>query len=343
MTLREQLGIDLPVIQAPMAGAQDVALAAAVGNAGGLGSLPAAMLTPDELREQIGALRALTAAPFNVNFFCHVPPAPQPEVERRWRERLRPYYDELGLVPDASAASPTRRPFDEPMACVVEELRPRVVSFHFGLPDEALLARVRSAGALILSSATTVEEAQWLERRGVDAIIAQGIEAGGHRGHFIADLASQTATLDLLPRVVDAVRVPVIAAGGIADERTADAARRLGAAAVQAGTAYLLCPEATTSPVHRAALRSGNSQRTVLTNVITGGVARGIVNRIVRELGPMASDAPPFPLAAAALAPLRRAAEALGRGDFSPLWAGSNAALCREASAAEITRSLAGT
>jgi nitronate monooxygenase len=342
MTLREQLGVDLPVIQAPMAGAQDVALAAAVGNAGGLGSLPAAMLTPDELRAQIGALRALTAAPFNVNFFCHVSPAPQPEVQRRWRERLRPYYDELGLVPDASA-SPTRRPFDEPMACVVEELRPRVVSFHFGLPDEALLARVRSAGAVILSSATTVEEAQWLERRGVDAVIAQGIEAGGHRGHFIADLASQTATLDLLPRVVDAVRVPVIAAGGIADERTAEAARRLGAAAVQAGTAYLLCPEATTSPVHRAALRSGNSQRTVVTNVITGGVARGIVNRIVRELGPMASDAPPFPLAAAALGPLRRAAEALGRGDFSPLWAGSNAALCREASAAEITRSLAGT
>jgi nitronate monooxygenase len=342
MWLRARLGLERPVIQAPMAGAQDVALAAAVGRAGGVGSLPAAMLTPDALRSQIAALRELTTAPFNVNFFCHPPPVPDAEREARWRARLRPYFEELGLDHDARVEAPARQPFDAAMAEVVEDLRPAVVSFHFGLPDETLLARVRATGALTLSSATNLHEALWLEQHGVDAVIAQGVEAGGHQGHFLDGSGGPSGLELLLPRLVDALRIPVVAAGGIVDERTADAARRLGAAAVQAGTAYLLCPEATTSTVHRAALRSSAVRHTVLTNVLTGRAARGIVNRVVRELGPLSADVPAFPLAAAAMAPLRQAAEARGSGDFSPLWAGVNALLCRESSAAEVTQRLAG-
>jgi nitronate monooxygenase len=341
-TLQGLLGIELPIIQAPMAGVQGSALAVAVSGAGGLGSLPGAMLGPEQLRAELLVIAGQTARPFNVNFFCHPAPAPDAGREAQWRAVLAPYYAELGIDPGASPPAPIRAPFSDQAADVLAEFRPPVVSFHFGLPAPALLARVRGWGAKILSSATTVDEARWLEAHGVDAIIAQGIEAGGHRGSFLpADLEAQPGTLALVPQVVDAVKVPVIAAGGIADARAVAAAMALGASGVQVGTAYLLCPEASTSAVHRAALASDAARVTVLTNVFTGRPARGIVNRIVRELGPLNAAAPPFPLAAPAIAPLRARAESQGSGDFSPLWAGQNASGCKPVPAAALTRTLA--
>ncbi len=339
MTLQELLGIELPIIQAPMAGVQGSALALAVGHAGGLGSLPCAMLTPDGIRKELAAITSHTRAPFNVNFFCHVPPKADPEREAAWRHLLAPYYKELGVDPESIPASPGRAPFSHEAADVLSEFKPPVVSFHFGLPSPDLVARLRAWTPTILSSATTVEEARWLEAHGADAIIAQGIEAGGHRGHFLSgDLALQMGTVALVPQIVREVKVPVIAAGGIADSRGVAAALALGAAGVQIGTAYMLCPEATTSPVLRAALKSEAARYTALTNLFSGGPARGIINRIMRELGPINNAAPPFPLAVAAVAPLRAKAEAAGSGDFSPLWSGQNATGCREVSAAELTR-----
>ena len=341
-TLQQLLGIELPVIQAPMAGVQGSALAIAVSNAGGLGSLPCAMLSPHALAAEMAAIAARTDRPVNVNFFCHRPPVPDAAREAAWRAALAPFYAELGVDPGAVPAGPMRMPFSAEAAGVLEAFRPRVVSFHFGLPSAELLARVRSWGAKVLSSATTVDEARWLEAHGVDAVIAQGLEAGGHRGQFLsADLTRQMGTFALLPQVVAAVRLPVIAAGGIADARGVAAALALGAAGVQVGTAYLLCPEATTTPAHRAALKSDRAAHTALTNVFSGGPARGIVNRVMEALGPICPAAPAFPLATAALAPLRAAAEKNGSGDFSPLWSGQNAGGCREVPAAQLTRELA--
>jgi nitronate monooxygenase len=342
MTLQRLLGIGLPIIQAPMAGVQGSALAVAVSGAGGLGSLPGAMLGADALRDELAAIGAQTAKPFNVNFFCHAPPDPDAGREAAWRAALQPYYDEYGIDAGSIAAVPARRPFGAEAADVLDRFKPPVVSFHFGLPAPELLARVRALGAKILCSATTVDEARWLEAQGVDAVIAQGLEAGGHRGVFLTgDLTTQTGTLALVPQLVRAVRLPVIAAGGIADARGVAAAMALGAAGVQVGTAYLLCPEATTSAVHRAALQSESARHTALTNVFTGRPARGIVNRIIREIGPISAAAPAFPLAAAAIAPLRAKAEARGCGDFSPLWSGQNASGCKAVPAAELTRELA--
>jgi nitronate monooxygenase len=341
-TLQRVLGLEVPIVQAPMAGVQDHALAVAVCNAGGLGSLPCAMLDAAGIRRELAALRAGTDRPFNLNFFCHEPAQADAGREAAWHAALATYYRELGLDIDAVPVGPGRHPFDAAAAAVVEELRPAVVSFHFGLPDPALLARVRASGAKIFASATTLDEALWLEQRGVDAVIAQGLEAGGHRGHFLSDdLSRQAGTFALLPQVVHALRTPVIAAGGIADAAGVAAALSLGATLVQVGTAYLLCPEATTSRVHRAALASDAARHTALTRLFTGRPARGIVNRLMRELG-AADPAPAFPLATAAIAPLRKAAEAAGSGDFSPLWSGQNASGCRSVPAAELTRGLAG-
>lgn len=342
MTLQRLLGIDLPIIQAPMAGAQGSALAVAVSNAGGLGSLPCAMLGPDAMSKELSAIEAGTDRPFNVNFFCHAPPAPSAEREAAWRAALAPYYEEYGIDPDTIQPGPGRRPFGAEAAEVLEAIRPAVVSFQFGLPPADLLARVRTWGAKILGAATTVEEARWLEARGVDAVIAQGAEAGGHRSMFLsADVSTQIGTFALVPQVARAVRIPVIAAGGIADARGVAAAMALGAAGAVVGTAYLLCPEATTSAVHRAALTSEAARHTAFTNLFSGGPARGIVNRIMRELGPMSAAPPAFPLAATAIAPLRAKAESRGSGDFSPLWAGQNASGCKAIPAAELTRELA--
>jgi nitronate monooxygenase len=341
MNLQTLIGVELPIIQAPMAGVQGSALAIAVSNAGGLGSLPCAMLTPDAMRKELAAIRAQTDRPYNVNFFCHTPAAVDPRREETWRETLAPYYEELG-IDTGSASQSGRAPFSAEAADVLEEFRPAVVSFHFGLPSADLLARVQSFGAKVFSTATAVEEALWLEARGVDAIIAQGNEAGGHRGMFLSDdLTTQVGTLALVPQIVNAVKTPVIAAGGIADARGVAAAPRLGACGVQVGTAYLLCPEAATSAVHRAALKSAAARHTALTNVFTGRPARGIVNRIMREIGPISPAAPAFPMATGAIAPLRARAESVGSGDFSPLWSGQNASGCRELPAAQLTRELA--
>jgi nitronate monooxygenase len=342
MTLNALFSIELPIVQAPMAGSQLSPLAVAVSNAGGLGSLPCAMLGAEAIRKEVAAIRAGTSRPFNVNFFCHTPPEPDATREAAWRAALAPYYAELGADAGAIPSDPGRLPFAAETAALVEELKPPVVSFHFGLPPADLLARVRTSGAKILSSATTVEEALWLEAQGVDAVIVQGLEAGGHRGHFLSrDLTAQMGTLALVRQVVDAVRVPVIAAGGIADAKGVAAAMALGAAGAQVGTAYLLCPEAATTPLHRAALRSDGARHTALTNVFTGRPARGIVNRVMREIGPLSPMAPEFPLALNAISPLRMRAEAAGSSDFSPLWAGQNATGCREISAGELTRQLA--
>lgn len=341
MTLEKLCGIDVPIIQAPMAGVQGGALAVAVSNAGGLGSLPCALLDIDAMRKELAAIKAQTAKPFNVNFFCHVQPESDIRREARWRTVLSRYFAELGIDVSAIPAGPGRLPFSAEAAEALADFKPAVVSFHFGLPSADLLARARSWGAKILSSATTVEEALWLEARGVDAIIAQGLEAGGHRGIFLSeDLSTQVGTLALVPQVVKAVRIPVIAAGGIADAQGVAAAMALGAAGVQIGTAYLLCPEATTSAVHRAALKSDAARVTALTNIFTGRPARGILNRIMRELGPMNAAAPAFPLATSAIAPLRAKAESQGSGDFSPLWCGQNAGGCKAVPAAQLTREL---
>ena len=341
MTIQNVLGIDLPVIQAPMAGVQGHELAVAVSNAGGLGSLPCAMLSPEALRKELKVLTSQTSKPYNVNFFCHTPPEPDADAERRWRKALSPYFDELGIDSNDVSAQAGRAPFSSEAADVLADFKPPVVSFHFGLPAPELMARIRGWGGKILSTATTVDEALWLEAQGVDAIIAQGLEAGGHRGFFLSrDISTQVGTFALIPQLVDAVNIPVIAAGGIADSKGVQAAMALGAAGAQIGTAYLLCPEAQTKAVHRAALKSEASRVTALTNLFSGGAARGIVNRIMRELGPMSSKAPAFPLASSAIAPLRAKAEAEGSGDFSPLWAGQNVSGCKEVSAASLTREI---
>jgi nitronate monooxygenase len=340
--LTELFRIEHPIVLAPMAGAMDFELAAAVAEGGGLGSLPCAMLTPDGAREQAAKYRQRTDRPLNLNFFCHTPPVPNNAREDAWRERLKPYYAELGVDPGAPIPSSNRAPFSAAFCEIVEEIKPGVVSFHFGLPEAALLARVKAAGCLVLSSATTVGEARWLEQRGVDAMIAQGVEAGGHRGMFLTDdLGTQPGTFALLPQVVDAVKLPVIAGGAISDARGIAAAFALGAAGVQIGSAYLHCPESQISKPHRDALKRASDDSTVLTNVLTGRPARGIANRVVRELGRLSPLAPEFPLATGALLPLRAKAEAAGSGDFSPLWAGQAAGLGRALPARELTRALA--
>lgn len=334
--------IELPIIQAPMAGAQGSALAIAVSEAGGLGSLPCAMLSPGQARSELQAIRAATSRPINLNFFCHEQPPPDAARDAAWRRRLETYYAEFAIAAEDVATAPLRKPFDEAMCEIVEEFAPPVVSFHFGLPADRLLQRVRAAGAKIVSSATTVDEARWLEARGCDAIIAQGFEAGGHRGMFRTnDIATQPGVFALTPQIADAVKIPVIAAGGIADGRGVAAAFALGACAAQIGTAYLFCPESTISNVHRAALREASDDSTTLTNLFSGRPARGIVNRLMREVGPMSPDAPAFPHASAALAPLRAKAERAGLGDFSPVWAGQAAPLGRELPAADLTRHIA--
>jgi nitronate monooxygenase len=341
-SLDQLLGIELPIIQAPMAGVQDSALAVAVSNAGGLGSLPCAMLGLDTLRDELATLRAQTEKPFNVNFFCHATPTPSAEREAAWRSTLSKYYEEYQIDTAAIPGGAGRQPFSFEAAEVLAEFEPQVVSFHFGLPSDELLAEVRRWGPTILSSATTVEEAVWLEERGVDAIIAQGLEAGGHRGMFLSDdLTKQLGTFALVSQISKTVKLPVIAAGGIADATGVAAIMSLGAAGAQIGSAYLLCPETKTSAIHRAALKSEAANHTALTNVFTGRPARGIVNRFIRELGPMNTVAPPFPLATSAIAPLRREAEASGSADFSPLWCGQNVTGCKEIPAAQLTTELA--
>lgn len=336
MTLFAELGLRYPIIQAPMAGVQDSVLALAVTRAGALGSLPAAMLSLATLREELTRLAA-SGGPFNINFFCHRQEAPDPAAQARWLQRLAPYYDEYSVRDTVGTVVSSRVLLNAEHAAMVAEFKPAVVSFHFGLPEPELLVRVKASGAKILASATTVAEARWLADHGADAIIAQGLEAGGHRGHFLEDdLSLQQGTFTLLPQIVEAVRLPVIAAGGIVDGVGIRAALALGASAVQMGTAFLCCHEATTSTLHRAAIRNEGCHHTALTNLFSGRPARGIVNRLMRELGPLSEAVPAFPHASGALAPLRSAAELRGDAGCSPLWAGQNVSGCRDWPAAEL-------
>ncbi|MBY5624955.1 NAD(P)H-dependent flavin oxidoreductase [Rhizobium leguminosarum] len=334
-------GIELPIIQAPMAGATTVDMIVAAAKAGGLGSLPSAQLNAEGLRQALTEIRTATKSPVNVNFFSHVPPQGDPAAQMRWRALLAPYFVEVGLDPAAPIVAAGRAPFDSSFCTVVEELKPEVVSFHFGLPEKALVHRVKATGARIISSATTVAEAVWLEANGVDAVIAMGFEAGGHRGNFLTqDMATQVGTMALVPQVVDAVRVPVIAAGGIADGRGVAAALMLGASAVQVGTAYLFCPEAKIPAVQAEALASARDDSTAITNVFTGHPARGVVNRLMRELGPISESVPAFPTAGGALVPIRAIAEVESRNDFTNLWSGQAASLALRVGAEELTREL---
>lgn len=339
--LLDLFGVELPIIQAPMANSTGIDTAIAVAEAGGLGSFPCATLDPDQIREGITAFRAATGKPLNVNFFCHQPAPPDPERDRAWLARLAPYFEELGVAPPDLPLPAGHPPFGEAECAIVEALRPEIVSFHFGLPEKSLLARVRAAGCKVLCSATSLREAGHLAKAGVDAIIAQGAEAGGHRGMFLeTGVATQVGTLALVRGIRAVFDVPVIAAGGIADGKAIAAAFALGASAVQIGTAYLLCPEASTHLLHRAALGSPDRE-TAITNVLTGRPARGIVNRIMREQGPVSDDAPAFPLGRPAIAPLRAKAESQGSMDFSPLWSGQAAKLPPPIGAAALTRWLA--
>jgi nitronate monooxygenase len=347
------VGIALPIIQAPMAGIQGGALAAAVANAGGLGSIACAMLTPEGIVKEIEVFKAAIVkpnAPLNLNFFCHQTPSPSEQEQQAWKRLLAPYFKEFGIDPNTIREGSGRSPFDDATLAIVQAHRPAVVSFHFGLPSSGLMQAVKSTGALVFSSATTLNEALWLQARGVDAIIAQGLEAGGHRGVFldadsnissVLDLTTQISTTVLVSQIVNAVRIPVVAAGGIVDALGVKAALNLGACLAQVGTAYMLCDEATTSQIHRRALVSPESQHTALTNLFTGRPARGIVNRVMRELGSINGTAPRFPLATSAMAPLRSAAEQQGLGDFSPLWSGQNTSGCKTIGAGQLTKELA--
>ncbi|MCQ8896152.1 nitronate monooxygenase [Limnobacter humi] len=329
------------LIQAPMAGSQGSALAIAVGQSGGLGSLPCAMLGLDQLQAELRLLTEAGLQAYNINFFAHTTPQPNPAQEAAWLNCLKPYFDEWDLNVSQVVSGPGRQPFSAAQAEVLEAYKPAVVSFHFGLPSADLLRRVRALGAQVWSTATTVAEGLWLQKNGADVVIAQGLEAGGHRGHFLSpDLTEQMGTLALLPQLVRMLDIPVIAAGGIATPQAVRAALELGASAVQVGSAYLLANEATTSAVHRAALKSDARFHTALTNLFSGRPARGMVNRVMQELGFIRSEVPEFPLATAAMAPLRVAAERAGLGDFSPLWVGQHLATTTEEPAAVITQRL---
>ena len=341
------------LIQAPMAGSQNHRLAAAVFLAGGLGSIPAAMLTTEQLQTELSAFEDAIASltdiplqwggclPVNVNFFCHTPPTEQLEKEAAWRQQLTPLYQAHGIDPQSVGSGPGRAPFSEESLKLMGQFKPAVVSFHFGLPKAEWVQQLKSWGIQIWSSATTVQEAQWLEQQGVDAVIAQGLEAGGHRGMFLSDdLSTQMGCLALLPQICKAVKLPVIAAGGISTAAAVSAAKALGANAVQVGTAFLTSDEATTSALHRQALMSDAAKHTALTNLFSGRPARGIVNKFMRDFGPLNPEAPAFPLATSAVAPLRAAAEAKGQSDYSPLWSGQNASDCQALPAADIAHKL---
>ena len=336
------IGIEHPILLSPMANAGTVELGIAVAEAGGLGSLPCGALSPTQMRKSLQIIRQRTSKPINVNFFCHPSPVYDAARDARWRYRLAKYYEELGIQPDGKQPPAPPPPFDEDSCAVVEEFAPEVVSFHFGLPDRHVLVRVKTAGAVVIASATTVEEARWLEDHGCDAIIAQGYEAGGHRGMFRdSDVATQVGAFSLIPQVVDAVKVPVIAAGGIADGRGIAAALILGASAVQIGTAYLLCPECGLKPVQIEAVRGSRDDSTALINVFTGKPARGKATRLARELGLIDPEVPDYPLPAATLAPLRSKAEAEGLEDFAYALFGQSAPMARAIPAGELTKTLA--
>jgi nitronate monooxygenase len=329
------VGCEHPIIQAPMANVGGVELCVAASRAGALGSLPCGMISTERARDQVADVRQQVAGPINLNFFCFEMPAPTDDTA--WRELLRPYYSEFGIAEPEAAA--LRVAFDETYCALIEELKPEVVSFHFGLPDKPLLERVQASGAVVIGCATSAAEALYLEECDIDAIIAQGFEAGGHAGSFLdKDPREALGLFALLPQIIHTVSVPVIAAGAIADARGVAAALTLGASAVQIGTAYLHCPESFLPDGHKAMLLKRD---TLATNIYSGGMARAVRGRLIDEIGPVRSEAPHYPLAGAVSLPLFRAAIERGEFEFMPSLAGQNACLGYEIPAEELTRELA--
>lgn len=337
--LMDLLGIEHPIIQAPMAGSTTPEMAAAAANAGCLGSLGCAFMTPDAYSTAYDQTRRETNRRLNMNFFCHKEPRQDPEKAITVRSHLKPLFDEVGAG-DVPEVVPTNFPYGAEIHAAVLASRPGVVSFHFGLPEAHFVSELKEAGTVILSSATTPAEARDLEARGVDALIAQGWEAGGHHGYYLSDSGSQTGTMALVPQVVDAVRVPVIAAGGIADGRGIAAALALGAAGVQIGTAFLSTTEAGIAPAHRRALAASDGTDTRPTKAFSGRPARGIKNRYMDEMEAYEEMLPDFPLMNTVTAPARKASAAQDSPDFISLWAGQAVGLNRESTMSELVETL---
>ncbi|MDN3379963.1 MULTISPECIES: nitronate monooxygenase [unclassified Pseudoalteromonas] len=339
--MQKLFNTELSLIQAPMAGVQNYRLAAAVCNSGGLGSLPCAMLSKEQLLGEITKLSQATGKPYNLNFFCHKPTSYTQQQKRQWHTLLAPYFTELGIDESSLGMTATRQPINNEIVELIAPFKPPVVSFHFGLPTTDIVEKIKNWGGQVISSATTVDEAKWLEANGADAVIAQGLEAGGHRGHFLSmDLNLQQSTALLVEQCIGELNIPVIAAGGIATAEDVKQMLDLGACAVQVGSAYLLCQEATTSALHRQAILNQNVNSTALTTIFSGRAARGIENRIMRELGALPPQAPAFPFASIASGALRTRSEALGASDFSPLWCGQKYITRDAVSAEDITKEL---
>ncbi len=341
--LARLFGVRLPIVQSPMLGSSTPELAAAVSNAGGLGSLACASMRPEALAAAIADMRGRTNGAFNANFFAHKATAPDPERMRRAADRLAPYYAEFGLEPPheiAASATEAKPGFSEGQLAALETSPPPVVSFHFGLPEGDAVARLKAAGSKVIATATTPAEARVLEAAGCDAIIAQGWEAGGHRGAFESEPEDAgIGLMSLIPLIVDVVLVPVIAAGGIADGRGVAAALALGADGVQIGTAFLACPEVSIPEKHRRALAASNGADTRLTRSGSGRPARGLSNRYAREMAGEA-DIAPFPLQRALTQKLRDA-DASESLDFQFLLYGQSAPLNRAMPAADLVRQIA--
>lgn len=339
--LTRRLGIDLPIIQAPMAGGGDTArLVAAVSNAGGMGSIGAAYLTPEQILDRVRTVREQTSKPFGINLFA---PQQKPEVTDQLLEaavqRIAPFYAELGLPAPGRPSAPATLFEDQVSACV--ESGAAVFSFTFGIVPKDAIEAARSRGMLVVGTATTVKEAQALVDAGVDAMVVQGSEAGGHRGSFAQSFEQgMIGTMALVPQIVDAVDVPVIASGGIMDARGITAALALGASAVQMGTAFLTCEEAGVSRAYREAILSANEDQTSLTRAFSGRPARGVVNKMLADYARDPDGILPFPLQNVLTRPLRTKASELNRAEFLSLWAGQGVRMARRESAAELMRRL---
>lgn len=337
--LLELLDIQHPIIQAPMAGASTPQMASSAANAGCVGSLGCAMMDAQTYTNTYNTTRALTNGALNMNFFCHVEPEIDPEKIANATARLKTYYSELG-IDEMPQPKPTHFPFGGEIADAVISSAPKVVSFHFGLPDEAYVKALKQKGVVILCSATTAAEAKDLEAKGVDVVIAQGWEAGGHHGFYLRDKTAGIGTLALVPQIVDAVNLPVVAAGGIADGRGIAAALALGAAGVQIGTAFLTCSESSVPEIHKASLMQSDGSNTALTNLFSGRPARGIQNRYMNELYELENNMPDFPLMNTLTGPLRKHGASTGSPDFVAQWSGQAAALNRQTTVTELIKTL---
>lgn len=338
------LGIALPIIQAPMAGTSTPELAAAVSNAGGMGSMGLAANTVEQARQAIARCKALTDAPFNANFFCNRAPVADPAIESEWLAYLAPLFDEAGVPAPTSLEAPYLSFNDNPaMLDMLLEEKPPIVSFHFGIPSAPTIQKLKAAGITLMATATTLPEARAIEAAGLDVIVAQGVEAGGHRGVFDPHDDDLGLTTIALTRLLTAhTDLPVIAAGGIMDGNGIRAVLELGACAAMMGTAFILCPESAADDAYRSTLSSDKAQHTRITAVASGRPARGIVNGLHNRIDtPGRPPQPAFPICYTAAKALQKAAQAQGNAEFASHWAGQGAPLARAMPAAELVRVLA--